>query len=164
MGKPRGTYVSFFGGIKKITKPFVDIPRWIDYQQLVKGHRSFYSFVKKSFIPEHRVVEESFDAALLRLGITEVDLEQRLNAFKRLLWIWGALFLISFVYGLHLLLIHALRGFFPCLGLNFVILTQIFRYHFWIFQIKERRLGCSFTDWFNTLFLSGKKHHEKSST
>jgi intracellular multiplication protein IcmV len=155
--------VSFFSGIKKITKPFVDIPKWIDYQQLVKSNRSFYSFSKKFFIPEQATVEESFEDALQRLGVTEADLVQRRKEFTRLLWLWVALFFISFAYSLHLLSEQALRGFFPCLGFNLVILTQIFRYHFWIFQIKQRRLGCSFRDWLHALFFSGKKPNEENS-
>jgi intracellular multiplication protein IcmV len=31
----------------------------------------------------------------------------------------------------------------------FLALALAFRYHFWFFQIKQRRLGCSVSEWFN---------------
>jgi intracellular multiplication protein IcmV len=148
--------VSFFGGIKKRIKPFVDIPRWIGYRQLLTTNRSLLAFAKRFFIPQQATINESFEDALLRLGVTEADLAQRLKEFTRLLWIWITLLIISIAYGLYLLSENALRGFFPCLGISFIILTQVFRYHFWIFQIRHRRLGCSFQEWFVHLF-SGKK-------
>ncbi len=148
--------MSFFGRIKKIIKPLVDVPKWIGYRQLVETNRSLFSFAKKFFIPEQATTQESFDQALARLRVTEADLTQRIKEFTRLLWIWIVLLIVCIAYSLHLLTEHALRGFFPCLGLSFVILTQVFRYHFWIFQVKHRRLGCTFRDWLSH-FLTGKK-------
>lgn len=149
--------MSFFGGIKKIIKPAVDVPKWIDYQQLVKNNRSIFSFVKKFFIPEQAKTQESFEEAMLRLKLTPADLIQRSKEFTRLMWIWISLFLVSIVYSIYLLHHHFLRGFYPCLGISIIILTQIFRYHFWLFQIKQRRLGCSFRDWLNGQFIGKKK-------
>ncbi|MDQ8039612.1 MAG: type IVB secretion system protein IcmV [Rickettsiella sp.] len=149
--------MSFFGGIKKIIKPLVDVPKWIGYRQLVKTNRLLFSFVKKFFIPDQTKTQESFQTALDRLKLTEVDLGQRMKEFSRLMWIWIFLFLISISYSIHLLRQNSLRGFFPCLGVSIIILTQVFRYHFWIFQIKQRRLGCSFRDWLAAQLTIGKK-------
>lgn len=149
--------MSFFGGIKKIIKPLVDVPKWIGYRQLAKTNRLLFFFTKKFFIPEQASTQESFQAALDRLKLTEVDLVQRRKEFTRLMWIWILLFLISIAYSIHLLLENSLRGFFPCLGVMVIILTQIFRYHFWIFQIKQRRLGCNFRDWLTAQLTIGKK-------
>lgn len=152
-----GWYVSFFGGIKKIIKPAVDVPKWIDYQQLVKNNRSVFAFIKKFFIPEQASTQESFEEALLRLKLTPADLLQRSKEFTRLLWIWIVLFLITILYSFYLFHIRAFRGFYPCIGISVIILTQVFRYHFWLFQIKQRRLGCSFREWLNAQFFIGKK-------
>lgn len=149
--------MSFFAGIKKITKPFVDVPKWIGYRQLVKSNRSITALLRKFFIPEQARTQESFVAALQRLNLKEADLIQRRREFTRLMWIWIFLFFVAISYSLYLLLAHALRGFFPSLAMVFIILTQIFRYHFWIFQIKQRRLGCNFRDWLSSCFMLGKK-------
>lgn len=146
--------MSFIGGIKKIIKPFFnfDVAKWIGYRQLVKSNRSIAALVKKFFIPEQAKTQESFEAALLRLKLNESDLSQRAKEFKRLMWIWIFLFFVSIVYSLHLLMEHSLRGFFPCLAICIIILTQVFRYHFWVFQIRQRRLGCNFRDWLSGQF------------
>ena len=149
--------MSFFGGIKKIIKPAVDVPKWIDYRQLVKNNRSIFSFIKKFFIPEQAKTQESFEEALLRLKLTPTDLIQRSKEFTRLMWIWISLFLVTIAYSIYLLRNHFFRGFYPCLGISIIILTQIFRYHFWLFQIKQRRLGCNFRDWLNGQFTGKKK-------
>jgi intracellular multiplication protein IcmV len=149
--------VSFLGGIKKIIKPAVDVPKWIDYQQLLKSNRSIVAFIKKFFIPEEASTQESFQEALLRLKLTPTDLLQRSKEFTRLMWIWIFLFLVSLSYSTYLFYIHAFRGFYPCIGISIIILTQIFRYHFWLFQIKQRRLGCGFRDWLNGQFFIRKK-------
>lgn len=149
--------MSFLGGIKKIIKPAVDVPKWIDYRQLVKSNRSFFGFIKKFFIPDQAKTQESFEDALLRLKLTPADLIQRSKEFARLMWFWIFLFLLTISYSIYLLHAHSLRGFFPCLGISVIILTQIFRYHFWLFQIKQRRLGCGFRDWLNGQFIGKKK-------
>ena len=149
--------MSFSAGIKKIIKPFVDVPKWIGYRQLVKSNRSITTLLKKFFIPEQAHSQESFAAALQRLNLKESDLIQRRQEFTRLMWIWIFLFFVVIIYSVYLLMGHSLRGFFPSLAISFVILTQIFRYHFWIFQIKQRRLECNFRDWLNSYFMVGKK-------
>ncbi|MFZ0219720.1 MAG: type IVB secretion system protein IcmV [Candidatus Aquirickettsiella sp.] len=149
--------MSFFSGIRKIIKPVVDVPKWVDYQNLAKSNRSVFAFIKKFFVPDQATTQESFEEALLRLKLTPADIIQRKKEFTRLMWIWVFLFLVSIFYSIYLLYNQALRGFYPCLGISVVILTQIFRYHFWLFQIKQRRLGCSFRDWLNGQFIIGKK-------
>lgn len=149
--------MSFFTTIKKIIKPAVDVPKWVDYQQLARNNRSFFGFVKKFFIPDQAKTQESFEEALLRLKLTPADIVQRSKEFTRLMWIWIFLFLINISYSIYLLHNHFFRGFYPCLGISIIILTQIFRYHFWLFQIKQRRLGCSFRDWLNGQFIGKKK-------
>lgn len=151
--------MSFFGGIKKIIKPAVDVPKWVDYRQLVKNNRSIFGFVKKFFIPDQAKTQESFEEAMLRLKLTPADLIQRSKEFTRLMWIWIVLFLLTMSYSIYLLHGHFFRGFFPGFAISVIILTQIFRYHFWLFQIKQRRLGCSFRDWLRSQFITEKKNN-----
>ena len=150
--------MSFFGGVKKIIKPLVDVPKWIGYRQLVTTQRVIFGYLKRLYTPEQAELSESFEAALLRLNLTEADLAKRLQEFTRLQRIWVALLLLVAGYALYNLWFQqAWRAFLPCVGFSLVILTQIFRYHFWLFQIRQRRLGCSFRDWFYANFFSEKK-------
>ena len=87
--------MSFSAGIKKIIKPFVDVPKWIGYRQLVKSNRSITTLLKKFFIPEQAHSQESFAAALQRLNLKESDLIQRRQEFTRLMWIWIFLFFVD---------------------------------------------------------------------
>jgi len=156
---PQAEYfeVSFLGGVKKIIKPFVDVPRWMGYQHLATTSRSVFSLVKKYFTPNQSQHSESFEEALQRLNLTQADLLQRVQQFRRLMWIWFFLFILTISYSVYLLSENSLRGFFPGIGIATITLTQIFRYHFWIFQIEQRRLGCTFRDWLFSQFLVKKK-------
>lgn len=149
--------MGFTGHIKKIIKPLVDVPTWMNYQQISQHCSSLFSFTKGLFLPEKAGTPESFEAALIRFNLTEADLVQRMKGFQRLQWLWMIFFLIGIFYSIYLFFTQAWRGFFPCLGFSTMILTQVFRYHFWIFQIKNRRLGYTFREWLNANFFGGNK-------
>jgi len=34
-------------------------------------------------------------------------------------------------------------------ALTLYVLTQAFRYHFWLFQLRNRKLGCTLSEWWN---------------
>jgi len=36
-----------------------------------------------------------------------------------------------------------------CLALLLLCVAQAFKYHFWLFQIKKNKLGCTFSEWFD---------------
>lgn len=156
---PKAEYfeVSFFGGVKKIIKSFFNVPRWMGYPHLAKTSRSVFSLIQKYFTPRQPQNSESFEEAMQRLNLTPTDLVERVKQFRRLIWVWFFLFILTVSYSIYLLSENALRGFFPGIGIATITLTQIFRYHFWIFQIEERRLGCTFRDWLFSQFLFKKK-------
>jgi len=39
--------------------------------------------------------------------------------------------------------------FLTSLAITSLCLNNYFRYSFWLFQMKHRKLGCSFKEWFN---------------
>lgn len=93
--------------------------------------------------------EESFEQAKKRMKLSEEELEKRRKNFLRqfFLFLIGALLILAYsVYSFSqgswgagivsflmtgLLLIHGLRA------------------HFWAFQIKNRKLGCTLNEWWN---------------
>jgi intracellular multiplication protein IcmV len=91
---------------------------------------------------------ETFDEAVARFNLTEADLKEREKDYLFYAGIFLVLGLVSFVFGFYLLFVK--RKFLDCLlGIAVAALfgTQGFRYHFWYFLIKQRKLGCTFDDW-----------------
>lgn len=144
--------MSFFGRAKKILKPASRIQRWIGYTHLKESTRTLFTLGKAQFIPRQARYSESFEEAITRLGLTESDLSQRQKIFTRLMRIWLLMFSVTFIYSVHLAIGQAWRSVAPTLILSTVTLIQAFRYHFWLFQIQHRKLGCRFHEWFTTYF------------
>ena len=95
-----------------------------------------------------------------RLKLTEADLKQRYSEFRRLSIIFGIVFLCLLAYAVYLLLGVDPEASWRAIALSFVVsliaLVQFFRFHYWIYQIKQRRLGCGLKEYFLRGLLSFK--------
>ena len=106
-------------------------------------------------IPKNKNAMETFEEALARLNLSEADVERRKTQFLRLSRIYLVLAAIVFAYMLYLVIEKATFPALGCLGLLLILFSQFFRYSFWLFQLRERRLGCNFAEWFSEW--TGKK-------
>ena len=92
---------------------------------------------------------ETFEQAIERLHLTEKDIQKRQQHFLTLSLIFSFFALLVTIYCIYLAWnahwIAAIISF----SVVLIILTQVFRYHFWHFQVKQRRLGCSLKEWWN---------------
>lgn len=109
-------------------------------QQTVQLFRSMYTIP-----PKGRV--ETFYQAIARYNLTAQDLDKMRNRFY-----YFSLFFLTFAIGM---LIYACDGLYQgemlrslgSLSLVVFLLAQAFKYHFWYFQIVQKKLGCSFMEW-----------------
>ena len=101
--------------------------------------------------------QQSFAEVMARNGITEEELKRIQQRTKILLKIYGFCFVVVLAYSIFLIA----RGYYEASLFSFVLLLVLlsfmFREHFNYFQMKERRLGCSFKDWFTALFRGNAK-------
>lgn len=145
--------MGFFSRTKKIVKPLVDVPTWISYRQMADTSKGMFTFVKNLLVPNPKpATEETFEQAIQRLNLTEADLAARAKRFKQLTIFWIVIFFTIFFYSIYLAWQGSLPGFIASIGLSVFTLVQCFRNHFWLFQIKQRKLGCSLSEWFNGSF------------
>ena len=134
-------------GIKKIIKPHVDAPTWVDLNFLSSSITNLVNTFKKVGIPKQATYQEEFEEAVSRLNLTEEILNNRLKEFRRLQFIFMMLALFSIFYLIILLLKHKFPNAIICSSFILIISSQSFRDKFWIFQIKQRKLGCTFKEW-----------------
>lgn len=143
----------FTKAVKKATKPLIDVPSWIGYHQLADTTKSLFGSFKSLFTIQKATRKETFAQAMKRLGLTEADLTQRKKEFTRLTLIFLFIALAIYIYTGYLISqgsIHAsIAGF--CIGSLSVIMA--FRYHFWLFQMKQRKLGCTLKEWLDSGFI-----------
>lgn len=135
---------------KKVVKPFVDARSWSGYDDRRDSWRKISHMAKRLFTVSEAKQVESFEEAKVRLKLSESDIKHRVHEFFRLA-------MVFLFFGMSLLLysmVLAWTGHMMAVILAFVAslltLTLAFRYHFWYFQTKNQKLGCTFDEWLNS--------------
>lgn len=147
-------------GVGKLVKPFVNFPSWMGLRQLSSSGKGIANTAKGIYQPDagaNKVVrKETFAQAVKRLNLSEQDLQQRLKTFWNMTLVYIFVALGLFGYGACL----CFDGHFAAAFLSFILtalaLSLALRQHFWYFQIKQRRLGCSMKEWFKGIFRGTK--------
>ncbi len=145
---------SSYPNTKGFIKRTFNVHAWMDVDRLWLFVQHGYHMLRIWFVPQApKHNHTSFDQALVRQGITEADLKVKQKALWRLsLFMLGmaSLFLLYAIY------LGAIGHGMSCLVsiiLMMVAAAFAFRYHFWMFQITQRRLGCSGWDWIKYVIL-----------
>lgn len=159
--------------IKKATKIFGILQRifkireWVDFYRIKAATLYIFNIFKQVFIPQKRsfenlsqkqeVQKNYFNTAVKKMNLTEENLAEKQTSLLRLSLLMSVFSLSLTGYGIYQLLYGTYRAFLVTAVLALVALTLAFRYHFWYFQIKERRLGCTIREWFESFAARGKK-------
>lgn len=143
--------------IKGMIKPLVDLPRWLGWKQISANTANLKNIIVRLFVPQKATREESFDQAIVRLNLTEEQVQHRYKMFFYQLIFWLSFAVIILIYAIYLAGRHSPHGFLACIAISLVVLSQAFRAHFWMFQIKQRRLGCTFREYLNGGILGTKQ-------
>ena len=117
-------------------------------QTLEAQHAGIKEMAKSILIVDTSRHIETFDEALKRLNLTQTDVARRQIGFQRLSRVFGIFGIIMVLYTLYLLIIKSFLPAVGCIGILLIICAQLFRYNFWLYQIQQRRLGCSVKEWF----------------
>jgi len=114
---------------------------------------------QRLFIPQAREGQGSqveFDNAVKQMNLSDKDLKSREVALKRLSMLMAFLALLVFLYSFYHLFYGSIQAAMLCYSVTLIAVALSFRYHFWYFQIKERKLGCKFSEWFREGLLGRK--------
>lgn len=130
-------------------KTFFDPRGWADYDLAKVQSRELWNSSKNvlnTHIPEPEHVE-TFDQAMQRLNVKEEELSDISSTYLFFAGLF-ALFGLS-MFGLTLVLLWGfyIAGAALATAFSVFLFSQAFQYHFWYFQIKHRKLGCTFDEW-----------------
>lgn len=132
----------------KVTRRTFFSPRsWLDFDMVKDNTTTVIGLFKDTFRRETPARTETFEQALKRLNISSEEVEN-----VKLNYLSFAIFflLIGFVlvgFGIYFLLKFYILDFLLALGISAILFAQAFRFHFFYFQIKHRKLGCTFEEW-----------------
>lgn len=139
-----------------VLKRLFNLRAWADWDRMRSMTLYLISFLKKLFIPADNEVNESFATAQARLNLSNADLIIKQKSLLRLSFIMLGAAILLFIYAIYHLLLANFLAFGLSLVVMLVALTLAFRYHFWSYQIKIRKLGCTIHEWFKQGLMGDK--------
>jgi len=141
--------MGFFSRAKKVASLFVNwrVDKMMGYNNIKDNATYFYSTFMSLFVPEYPKIEESFEEAVERLNLTSEEIKQKATLFKFYMYLFLAISFLLFAYSFYIFSNDNWMGAIMSFTMAFYPLTQAFRYHFWQFQIRNQKLGCSLREW-----------------
>lgn len=129
-------------------KTFFDPAGWLGANELSLYNRVIGNNLKSTFSTPKPQHTETFEQALQRLQVTETDLQNTAQAYHAYYLFFIILSLSSFLGGFYYLFAYrTLSGWILATTVSILFAAQAFRFNFWYFQIKQRKLGCTFIEW-----------------
>lgn len=130
---------------------------WADFDRTKSITGYILEVIKNFILPKSNKNVESFESAVSRWNLTEKELENRQKGLMRLAIIMLVLAFSLVCYAIY----HIFYGSLYAMGVSIVLallaLMLAFRYHFWQFQIRQRKLGCTIQEWYEVGIKGGKK-------
>ena len=140
-------FKSFFKGLHFVFVPSLRLKGVLGTKQLKETGTSVKEIAKDTFSTAQSKRKETFTEAMARLKLTPALVAQRQKRFIQLAFIFLGLALLCFAYSVYLAMQGQLAAFILGLAVTCLGLTYAFRYHFWAFQLKHKKLGCSLKEW-----------------
>lgn len=134
-------------------KTFVNPSGWMDYEFLKGQTTNIYSVLRGLFTSTQPELEETFEQALERMHLNEADADSVRHSYRRYALFFLLIAMGCFVYSFYLLFAyHAIFEWILGLAITGLFLAKAFQFDFWAYQIKRRKLGATFNEWFDALF------------
>jgi intracellular multiplication protein IcmV len=145
-------------GVKKVLKDStigaLNPKRWMSSGLLSKQTSSFKSIVSGTFKSQKEgdgFKPTSFEDCMKHYNVTEDDLKKKMNTASRTSYFCMVLSLVTFFYSFYQFSHTSFLGGVMCVVLTLLLWSLAMREHFNYFQMRERRLGCTFKEWFSSL-------------
>lgn len=144
--------MGFFSGVKKVAGSLVDVrvDRWFSFSYVKDSTLGLKNTLTAVFLPKYPRYSETFDEAVDRLNLNEQTLKKRQREFILLVFFFLFLSLSLIAYAIYWATQKTLSPVLICFALCAFCLAQAFRFHFWYFQMKHRKLGCTLNEWLNS--------------
>lgn len=136
-----------YSNTRRIFKTVFNLRGLIDFDRTKNTLAQILDLGKIYFIPMKQQEKASFETEKSRLNLTDDELSAKQRSLFRLSILMLCVAVIVFFYALYQFLYGTILGAIPSCTIFGVALALSFRYHFWYYQIKERKLGCTFEDW-----------------
>ena len=142
--------------VHALLNPFKRIRKWAGTRVSEKFGSSLRDILRGLLTVKKSNKQETFEHAVDQQQLKETDLQVRMLGYYWLSVLCFSSMCGMLSYGIYLFHNGHFPGGLVAIGMSAAIFAIGFRYHFWYFQIKQRRLGCTFKEWFNQGILGRK--------
>lgn len=134
--------------LKVSRKTFFNPSGWIGYDFIRFQHRYIWDTIKGLFTVQKPEREETFEQAMQRLKLTESDVTFLMGRYRTFALLFVICSLLSFLNAFFILFYYGkIMGWLLGMAVTGLFASQAFRYDFWSFQLRSRRLGVTFKEW-----------------
>jgi intracellular multiplication protein IcmV len=144
-------------GFTNKMKRVFNVRMWSDADRLKSFALYIVETAKLFFVPKKQEITESFEEARVRLNLDEHALTAREKFLFRLSLLMVFFAVAFFMYAAYEFFNGYVLNGFLTLAVMCIALVLAFRYHFWYFQIRHRKLGCTFSEWLKQGLLGEKQ-------
>lgn len=135
-------------------KLWSNVKFWSDYERLHSGYSAISRMFQTLFIPKKAQKIQSLEEVMHQYRLNAHDIVKKQQAFWRLTMIMLIVSSLIFCYAIYHLMHHRYHVALLTGSILLIPLALAFRYHFWYYQLKSQRLGCTFTQWLN--YITGR--------
>ncbi|HHF7366953.1 TPA: type IVB secretion system protein IcmV [Legionella bozemanae] len=143
--------------IVRLVSRIINVRRWFDWERMKAFTMYLGNGFKRLFVPQKKVEGESFNEAVQLFNLSDESLLIKQKSLFRLSIIMVLAALLILGYAGYQLFFGSIKAFLVSLIVTLIALVLAFRYHFWYYQIKNRKLGCTFNEWYRQGLLGEKK-------
>jgi intracellular multiplication protein IcmV len=145
--------VGFWKKTKNLVGHVIDfrVDRWVDLDYLKKSSSYYAQETKRLFTLKKADHTEEFEEAAGRLSLSTEDLSQQAKRYAYMAVLFLAIGLLFFLYAIFLAVGKNWMSAIISCSLMIYALALAFRSHFWHFQISQKKLGCTASEWFRSL-------------
>ncbi len=140
-----------------VVKSVVDVKGWLGYDQIKYQSKGLAGMLRQGFRIQKATYKETFEQAMARLNLSEEDLQGLTHRYKRQMYIYIFCAFLSFLYLIYLFWnVHLIAG----LITFFIVALFIVKacgVHFYLFQIKHKKLGCTIKEWLDGKVTQGEE-------
>jgi intracellular multiplication protein IcmV len=124
------------------------VDRWIALEELKRSTSYFWRQSKRLFKKNPEAKPETFEEAVERLHLTLEALLLQKKRYQSFFFLFLVMASALLTYMVVIAKMGNWRGAMVSFSLAIYALSNAFRFHFWCFQITQKKLGCKTSEWF----------------
>ena len=146
--------MGFRSYVKRTVKTNTNVKGWSGWDLIKDNAQVVKNFANDLKAPT-LIVPQSFEEAMKQYGLSESDIKKQIRTHFITACVCVVLSLAAFLWMFHLLFKGMFLSGLVSFALSALMAAYGFREHFAYFQLKQRRLNCTVSEWASSFF--GKK-------